>query len=155
MPCWPWPNPWPAMTFLPFTYTLSRSSNKLSPCNVDKALTRFLLATVTMAPQRQFPVKQRWLRLPTPLSTITTKPLASHDVPAFYLHARSVVQLAKSLQCGQGADEIFAGYSYHGAAASIPRQAALATFADSFVDNNHQDLAGILNPQWLTHTDVS
>ncbi|HIW45882.1 MAG TPA: N-acetylglutaminylglutamine amidotransferase [Candidatus Yaniella excrementigallinarum] len=83
------------------------------------------------------------------------EPMASHDVPAFYLHAQSVVQQAKSLQCGQGADEIFAGYSYHGAAASIPRQAALATFADSFVDNNHQDLAGILNPQWLTHTDVS
>src|SRR5699024_5666541 len=81
--------------------------------------------------------------------------MASHDVPASSLHAQSVFQQAKSLQCGQGADEIFAGYRYHGAAASIPRQAALATFADSFVDNNHQDLAGILNPQWLTHTDVS
>ncbi len=84
-----------------------------------------------------------------------TEPMASHDVPAFFLHAQSVAKQAKTIQCGQGADEIFAGYTYHGAAASIPREAALATFANSFVDNDHQDLAEILNPQWLVRTDVS
>src|SRR5699024_9211180 len=83
------------------------------------------------------------------------EPMASHDVPAFYLHAQSVAKQANSIQCGQGADEIFAGYSYHSAAASIPREAALATFADSFVDATHHDLAEALNPQWLMSTDVS
>jgi asparagine synthase (glutamine-hydrolysing) len=61
----------------------------------------------------------------------------------------------KVVQCGQGADEVFAGYAYHQPLALVPRQGALDTFSASFVDSSHEELAGILEPEWRVETDVS
>src|SRR4051795_8669281 len=41
------------------------------------------------------------------------EPMASHDVPAFYLLAKAVAEHVNVVQCGQGADEVFGGYNYH------------------------------------------
>src|SRR5699024_11378453 len=54
-----------------------------------------------------------------------TEPMASHDVPAFYLHSQQVAGHANIVQSGQGADEIFAGYGYHRAAEAVQRETAL------------------------------
>ncbi|GAA4477197.1 N-acetylglutaminylglutamine amidotransferase [Enteractinococcus fodinae] len=83
------------------------------------------------------------------------EPMASHDVPAFYLHSQAVVKHSNAVQSGQGADELFAGYRYHQVAESVPRESALAVFEEAFVDHTQHELAQILNPTWLTSTDVS
>ncbi len=84
-----------------------------------------------------------------------TEPMASHDVPAFYLHSQAVAKQTNMVQCGQGADEIFAGYRYHRAAEGVSRKEALPTFLEAFEDHNQDDLAGILSPEWLAPSDVS
>ena len=84
-----------------------------------------------------------------------TEPMASHDVPAFYLHAQHVGKQSAGVQCGQGADEIFAGYRYHRAAQDVARDDALATFLAVFQDHDQAELATILNQEWLASTDVS
>ena len=84
-----------------------------------------------------------------------TEPMASHDVPAFYLHSQAVAKHTNMVQCGQGADEIFAGYRYHRAADGVDRQEVLPTFLEAFEDHNQDDLAGILSPEWLAPSDVS
>lgn len=83
------------------------------------------------------------------------EPMASHDVPAFYLHSQAVAKQASVVQSGQGADELFAGYQYHTAAESVPRDSVLAVFEEAFVDHSQHELAQILNPTWLTSTNVS
>ena len=83
------------------------------------------------------------------------EPMASHDVPAFYLHSQVVAEQANVVQSGQGADEIFAGYNYHRAAEAVPRDGVLDVFSEAFVDHTHQELSLILDPAWLVSTDVS
>jgi asparagine synthase (glutamine-hydrolysing) len=83
------------------------------------------------------------------------EPMASHDVTAFYLLSETVSRHLKVVQCGQGADEVFAGYAYHQPAATAPRDRAGAAFTSSFVDHSHQELLELLEPEWWTRTDVS
>ena len=83
------------------------------------------------------------------------EPMASHDVPAFYLHSQAVAKQTNVVQSGQGADELFAGYRYHQVAEPVPRESALPVFEEAFVDHTQQELAQILNPTWLTSTNVS
>src|SRR5690625_3694720 len=82
-------------------------------------------------------------------------PLTSHHVPAFYLHSQVVAEHSNVVQSGQGADEIFAGYRYHRVAESVSRESALTVFNEAFLDHTQNDLAQILNPTWLTSTNVS
>jgi asparagine synthase (glutamine-hydrolysing) len=84
-----------------------------------------------------------------------SEPMASHDVTAFHLLSDTVSRHLKVVQCGQGADEVFGGYGYHQPLAGVPREQALAAFTASFVDHSHEELLGILEPEWLTGTDVS
>jgi asparagine synthase (glutamine-hydrolysing) len=84
-----------------------------------------------------------------------SEPMASHDVTAFHLLCRTVSEHLKVVQCGQGADEVFAGYAYHQPLAAAGRQDALRTFSASFVDHSHEDLMGILEPEWFCGSDVS
>lgn len=84
-----------------------------------------------------------------------SEPMASHDVTAFHLLARTVSEHLKVVQCGQGADEVFAGYGYHQPLAGVSRNEALQTFSSSFVDYSHAQLADVLEPEWLCGEDVS
>ncbi|OUM42688.1 N-acetylglutaminylglutamine amidotransferase [Arthrobacter sedimenti] len=84
-----------------------------------------------------------------------SEPMASHDVTAFHLLSATVSRHLKVVQCGQGADEVFAGYAYHQPLARVPRRDALATFSASFVDSSHEELTGILEPEWRVEADVS
>ncbi|WP_458116005.1 N-acetylglutaminylglutamine amidotransferase [Arthrobacter sp. D2-10] len=84
-----------------------------------------------------------------------SEPMASHDVTAFHLLSETVSQHVKVVQCGQGADEVFAGYGYHQPLASVPRSEALDIFTGSFVDYSNEELAAVLEPEWWSGRDVS
>jgi len=59
------------------------------------------------------------------------------------------------VQSGQGADEIFAGYSWYPPLAGVPRDQAVDAYAREFFDRPHAELARQLNPDWLVDEDVS
>jgi asparagine synthase (glutamine-hydrolysing) len=84
-----------------------------------------------------------------------TEPMSSHDVTAFHLLSRAVAQHVKVVQCGQGADEVFAGYAYHQRAAATPRGGALDVFTEAFRDHDQAGLRELLAPAWLPPSDVS
>ncbi|YCK81877.1 N-acetylglutaminylglutamine amidotransferase [Arthrobacter sp. D3-18] len=84
-----------------------------------------------------------------------SEPMASHDVTAFHLLSEAVSRHLKVVQCGQGADEVFAGYRYHQPLASVARHEALNTFTAAFVDHGNQELAEMVEPEWWTGKDAS
>jgi asparagine synthase (glutamine-hydrolysing) len=83
-----------------------------------------------------------------------SEPMVSHDVVAFYLLSREVARDLKVVQSGQGADEVFAGYSWY-----PPMSDACPPghdrYADAFVDRPHGELAAELSPRYRCSRDVS
>ena len=55
--------------------------------------------------------------------TAMSEPMVSHDCVAFYLLSEEVAKSVKVVQSGQGADEVFAGYSWYPPLAEVPRAA--------------------------------
>ncbi len=84
-----------------------------------------------------------------------SEPMVSHDVVAFYLLAQEVSKRVKVVQSGQGADEVFAGYSWYPPLAGLDRDKVLDGYADAFFDRSHADLNAALQPQWRLDDDVS
>ncbi len=84
-----------------------------------------------------------------------TEPMASHDVTAFYLLSQFTAQSTKVVQSGQGADEVFGGYSYHQSAAHADHVDALAVFEDAFRDYTHDQVQRMVTPQLAVASDVS
>jgi asparagine synthase (glutamine-hydrolysing) len=76
-----------------------------------------------------------------------SEPMVSHDCIAFNLLSEDVAKHVKVVQSGQGADEIFAGYSWYPPLAGVPRERAAEAYAKEFFDRPHGDLARQLNPQ--------
>ena len=83
-----------------------------------------------------------------------SEPMVSHDAVAFYLLSEEVSGSHKVVQCGQGADEIFAGYSWY-----PPMQEAPGTGADAyqaaFFDRPHAEMAQTLEAAYLAADDPS
>jgi asparagine synthase (glutamine-hydrolysing) len=84
-----------------------------------------------------------------------SEPMVSHDCVAFYLLSEDVSQHVKVVQSGQGADEIFAGYSWYPPLAGVPREQAVDAYAREFFDRSHATLGGQLSPEWMIDTDAS
>lgn len=84
-----------------------------------------------------------------------SEPMVSHDCVAFYLLSEEVSQHVKVVQSGQGADEIFAGYSWYPPLAGVPRERAVDAYAAQFFDRSHATLGGQLSPEWLPDMDAS
>jgi asparagine synthase (glutamine-hydrolysing) len=84
-----------------------------------------------------------------------SEPMVSHDCVAFNLLSEDVSEHVKVVQSGQGADEIFAGYSWYPPLAGVPREEAVDAYAREFFDRPHAGLAGQLAPEWLIDADVS
>jgi asparagine synthase (glutamine-hydrolysing) len=95
--------------------------------------------------------------LPAVARTVSamSEPMVSHDCIAFNLLSEDVSQQVKVVQSGQGADEIFAGYSWYPPLAGVPREQAVDAYAREFFDRPHAELARQLSPEWLLDTDVS
>lgn len=84
-----------------------------------------------------------------------SEPMVSHDAVAFYLLSEEVKKHVKVVQSGQGADEIFAGYSWYPPLADVPPEGAVAAYARAFFDRPRAVLAQILSPDCLAPNDVS
>ena len=84
-----------------------------------------------------------------------SEPMVSHDVVAFYLLSQEVSRHVKVVQSGQGADEVFAGYSWYPPLADLDRDKALDGYADAFFDRSHAELNAALQPRWRLDADVS
>jgi asparagine synthase (glutamine-hydrolysing) len=83
-----------------------------------------------------------------------SEPMASHDVVAFHLLSKAVVDHVKVVQSGQGADEVFAGYRWY-----PPVHAAghdgFDAYRSAFFDRTHDDVAALLTPEHQVAGDVS
>ncbi len=78
-----------------------------------------------------------------------SEPMTSHDAVAFYLLSQEVSQSYKVVQSGQGADEIFAGYSWYPPLAFADGLGDDA-YAAEFLDRDEQELADLLQPPFRT-----
>jgi asparagine synthase (glutamine-hydrolysing) len=78
-----------------------------------------------------------------------SEPMVSHDCVAFYLLAEEVSRSVTVVQSGQGADEVFAGYSWYPPLADVPRDQAAAAYAAVFVDRAHTAMSDLVDPEWL------
>ncbi|MER6328236.1 N-acetylglutaminylglutamine amidotransferase [Streptomyces sp. NPDC001034] len=84
-----------------------------------------------------------------------SEPMTSHDVVAFHLLSEQVSRNVKVVQCGQGADEVFAGYHWYPRLADAAREEEPERYAETYFDRPHADLAAILRPDMLPRDDVS
>ena len=100
-----------------------------------------------------FATRHHQLTIPTPtlLDNLTNtvhamnEPMVSHDNVGFHLLSKAVSQHVRVVQCGQGADEIFAGYHWY-----PPMETStdpLGDYARLFFDRTHQETCQLLtNP---------
>ena len=77
-----------------------------------------------------------------------SEPMVAQDAAAFFLLAEQVKQDVSVVQSGQGADEVFAGYSWY------PRmhqeQAdGLDAFCRHYLDRTHSEFSEALVPEWI------
>jgi asparagine synthase (glutamine-hydrolysing) len=83
-----------------------------------------------------------------------SEPMVSHDAVAFYLLSEEVSRSYKVVQSGQGADEVFAGYSWY-----PPLMDARGTGADTyqaeFFDRSDTEVADTLEPRYRLGHDPS
>ena len=83
-----------------------------------------------------------------------SEPMVSHDAVAFYLLSQQVSQSLTVVQSGQGADEVFAGYSWY-----RPLHGASGTGADAyqaaFFDRPHAEMAATLTSRYALDDDPS
>ncbi|MDD0843138.1 N-acetylglutaminylglutamine amidotransferase [Pseudomonas sp. Gutcm_11s] len=75
-----------------------------------------------------------------------SEPMVSHDCVAFYLLGREVAKHCTVVQCGQGADELFAGYHWYPQVdgAADPE----AAYRAAFFDRSREETLATLRPQW-------
>ncbi len=83
-----------------------------------------------------------------------SEPMVSHDAVAFYLLSQQVSQSLKVVQSGQGADEVFAGYSWYAPVAEGTGGGA-DTYQAEFFDRPHDEFAQTLQPDYLLELDPS
>ncbi|MEW2412851.1 N-acetylglutaminylglutamine amidotransferase [Streptomyces sp. NPDC046866] len=97
-------------------------------------------------------------RLPAALEAAIgamSEPMVSHDSVAFHLLAEQVAKDAKVVLCGQGADEVFAGYHWYPKIAAATPAGAPDAYADAYFDRTHEDVAGLLDPDLVPDRDAS
>jgi asparagine synthase (glutamine-hydrolysing) len=84
-----------------------------------------------------------------------SEPMVSHDCVAFYLLSQEVSRHIKVVQSGQGADEVFAGYSWYPPLARVPRGEAVDAYLRVFADRPHADLPSVVESRHLVEADAS
>ncbi|THJ75242.1 N-acetylglutaminylglutamine amidotransferase [Candidatus Frankia alpina] len=84
-----------------------------------------------------------------------SEPMVSHDCVAFYLLSQEVSRHVKVVQSGQGADEVFAGYSWYPPLAGVPRDQAVDAYLRVFADRPHRDMPAMVEPHHLIEADAS
>jgi asparagine synthase (glutamine-hydrolysing) len=83
-----------------------------------------------------------------------SEPMVSHDAVAFYLLSQEVSKALKVVQSGQGADEVFAGYSWYPPLLDAPG-AGVDTYQAAFFDRRPEEFADTLTAEYLLEQDPS
>jgi asparagine synthase (glutamine-hydrolysing) len=83
-----------------------------------------------------------------------SEPMVSHDAVAFYLLSQQVSRSLKVVQSGQGADEVFAGYSWYPPMRDAPGTGADA-YQAAFFDRTRTEMGTILQEPYLAGSDPS
>jgi asparagine synthase (glutamine-hydrolysing) len=83
-----------------------------------------------------------------------SEPMVSHDCVAFYLLSQEVSRDVKVVQCGQGADEILAGYSWYQPLPDADGN-GFETYAQEFFDRPHDALVALLGDGGRLDEDAS
>ncbi|HEX2702439.1 MAG TPA: N-acetylglutaminylglutamine amidotransferase, partial [Solirubrobacteraceae bacterium] len=78
-----------------------------------------------------------------------SEPMTSHDAVAFYLLSEEVSASCTVVQSGQGADEVFAGYSWYPPLASAEGLGD-DVYSAEFFDRDEQELSELLAPDFRT-----
>ncbi|MFK0045928.1 N-acetylglutaminylglutamine amidotransferase [Streptomyces sp. NPDC090741] len=97
-------------------------------------------------------------RLPSALEAAIgamSEPMVSHDAVAFHMLSEQVSKEVKVVLCGQGADEVFAGYHWYPQIAAATRPDADEAYADSYFDRTHADLTAMLHRDFTAGHDAS
>ncbi|NPA71553.1 MAG: N-acetylglutaminylglutamine amidotransferase [Gammaproteobacteria bacterium] len=84
-----------------------------------------------------------------------SEPMVGQDAIAFYLLSEKVSEKVKVVMSGQGADEVFGGYSWYpkmyqaGLSQDVSTpQAAVAAFAPHYFDRSHNEWLEVINPKY-------
>jgi asparagine synthase (glutamine-hydrolysing) len=83
-----------------------------------------------------------------------SEPMISHDCVAFHLLSEEVSRHIKVVQSGQGADEVFAGYSWYPPLAGVRGSGANEYIAE-FVDRSHAECNAMVHPRLRLPNDPS
>ena len=83
-----------------------------------------------------------------------SEPMVSHDAVAFYLLSQEVSKSLKVVQSGQGADEVFAGYSWYPPLADA-QGSGVERYASEFFDRPQSEFGEMLTPEYLPDGDSS
>src|SRR5208282_2102658 len=83
-----------------------------------------------------------------------SEPMVSHDCVAFYLLGEEVSRHIKVVQSGQGADEVFAGYSWYQPLADA-RGTGAAEYIAEFVDRSHAESTAAVDERLRLDFDPS
>jgi asparagine synthase (glutamine-hydrolysing) len=83
-----------------------------------------------------------------------SEPMVSHDCVAFHLLSEEVSRHVKVVQSGQGADEIFAGYSWYPPLANATGSGA-DVYAAEFIDRSHVESTAMVHPRLRLVSDPS
>jgi asparagine synthase (glutamine-hydrolysing) len=83
-----------------------------------------------------------------------SEPMVSHDVVAFHLLSEEVSKHVTVVQCGQGADEVFAGYDWYPPLAGADGTGSSA-YAAAFFDRAHAEIEEALEPELVAAGDPS
>ncbi|MFJ6793135.1 N-acetylglutaminylglutamine amidotransferase [Streptomyces sp. NPDC091268] len=97
-------------------------------------------------------------RLPAALENAIgamSEPMVSHDAVAFHLLAEQVAKEVKVVLCGQGADEVFAGYHWYPQIGAATPAGAADAYADAYFDRTHDGVAALLHPDLVPDRDAS
>nr|WSX53430.1 N-acetylglutaminylglutamine amidotransferase [Streptomyces sp. NBC_00974] len=97
-------------------------------------------------------------RLPSALEAAIgamSEPMVSHDAVAFHMLSEQVSKEVKVVLCGQGADEVFAGYHWYPQIAAATRPDADEAYAAAYFDRTHRDLTAMLGPGFAVGHDAS
>ncbi|MGW5849129.1 N-acetylglutaminylglutamine amidotransferase [Streptomyces sp. NPDC055254] len=97
-------------------------------------------------------------RLPSALEAAIgamSEPMISHDAVAFHMLSEQVSKEVKVVLCGQGADEVFAGYHWYPQIAAAARPDADEAYASAYFDRTHADLTPMLHPDLTADHDAS
>ncbi|WP_247403546.1 MULTISPECIES: asparagine synthase-related protein [unclassified Bradyrhizobium] len=105
---------------------------------------------------RQFGTKHEQIRidglgaldaLPEAITSMS-EPMVSHDALAFYLLSAEVSKRVRVVQTGQGADEIFGGYSWY--PSFLPANDAAEQYQNVYFDWKHADLVKLLSGDFIS-----